>query len=74
MSDGAYAGNADIARRRGATNAKTVNLSFVSYYGEAHTIRGRLVPKISPVKVAHRDGAGGWITPLGAERLVDGGT
>jgi len=56
---------------------KTVHLSFlsfVSYCGEADTIRGRLAAKISPVEFACWDGAGGWITPLGAGRLVNDGT
>lgn len=41
--------------------------------GEADTIRGRLAAKVSPDDFARRDGAGGWIIPLGAERRIVGG-
>jgi len=41
--------------------------------GEADTIRGRLAAKASPDDFARRDGAGGWIIPLGAERRIVGG-
>lgn len=41
--------------------------------GEADTIRGRLAAKASPDDFARRDGAGGWIIPLGAEKRIVGG-
>ena len=41
--------------------------------GEAETIRGHLAAKVSPDDFARRDGAGGWIIPLGAERRIVGG-
>ena len=39
----------------------------------AFRIRGHLAAKVSPDDFARRDGAGGWIIPLGAERRIVGG-